>query len=292
MNAILTLLCLLSIVLSLNALTFSPDEISQVTNGRNFKGRVVLVTGSSSGIGEAIVKLFSLLGAKVVVTGRRAAEVKRVAQEAQQLSPEKLKPLEVVADVAKSDDLERLMDETIKTYGKLDVLVNNAGIYKIAAFSDTKNYMKIYDQTFQVNVRPVLELSQLAVPHLGKTNGSIITTSSRLAEHPMPYGSAYCMSKAALDMMTKALALELGPNIRVNSINPGLTETNLNSDPDVDPALIKALQTTIRNKTPLGRLGSPLDMAKAVVFVASTDGQFINGANINIDGGIKDFGFN
>ncbi|CAG2105371.1 unnamed protein product [Medioppia subpectinata] len=280
-------------VLSINALTFTPEEISQLKSGRNFKDRVVLVTGSSSGIGEAIVKLFSLYGAKVVVTGRKAAEVKRVAQEAQELSPKKLKvsiPLEVVADVTKREDLKRLMDETIKTYGKLDVLVNNAGIFKMAPFKDTRNYMKTYDQTFQVNVRPVLELSQLAVPHLGKTNGTIITTSSRLAEHPTPFGSAYSMSKAAIDMMTKALALELGPKIRVNSINPGLTQTNLNSD--VDPAIARFIQTTVKNNTPLGRLGTPLDMAKAVVFLASTDGQFINGANINIDGGIRDFGIN
>ncbi|CAG2118414.1 unnamed protein product, partial [Medioppia subpectinata] len=183
MNLLVTISWLLSIVLVVDAFTFSAQQISQVKNGRNFKGRVVLVTGSSSGIGEAIVKLFSLLGAKVVVTGRSAAKLKRVAHEAYQLSPKKIKPLEVVADVTKSDDLKRLIDETIKTYGKLDVLVNNAGVFKLSGIRDKKNFMKTYDQIFQVNVRPVLELSQLAVPHLERNNGTIISTSSLMAEH-------------------------------------------------------------------------------------------------------------
>ncbi|CAG2180696.1 unnamed protein product, partial [Oppiella nova] len=99
-----------------------------VDGGLPSTGKVVLVTGSSSGIGKGIVKLFSVLGAEVVVTGRKEGQVKRVAQEVQELSPKKLKPLAVVADVTKNDDLNRLMNETIKTFGKLDVLVNNAGM--------------------------------------------------------------------------------------------------------------------------------------------------------------------
>ncbi|CAG2106919.1 unnamed protein product, partial [Medioppia subpectinata] len=229
-----------------------PEEISEAKSGRHFNNRVVLVTGSSSGIGEAIVKLFSLLGAKVVVTGRKAGEVKRVANEAHQLSPHKHRPLEVVADVTKPDDLKKLMDETIKTYGKLDVLVNNAGMFKMSGIRDNKNFIKTYDETFQVNVRPVLKLSQLAVPHLDKTNGTIISTSSRLSENPHRFGSAYSMSKAAIDMATKVLALELGPNIRVNSVNPALTETNMNAY--VEPEVMKVLMDRVSKDTPLKRL--------------------------------------
>ncbi|CAG2176927.1 unnamed protein product, partial [Oppiella nova] len=265
------------------------EDINQVKSSRNFRGKVVLVTGSSSGIGEGIVKLFSILGAKVVVTGRKAAEVTRVAKEAQELSPKKEKPLEVVADVTKSDDLNRLMSETIKTFGRLDVLVNNAGIFKMAGIKDKRNFMKVFDQTIQVNLRPYLELIQLAIPHLEKTNGTIISTSSRLSENPVRMGMAYGISKAGVDMMTKTLALELGPKIRVNAVNPGPTESNLNSNTGFDPNIMNALMGQLMENTPLRRLGEPLDVAKAVVFLASSDARFITGANINIDGGLQAF---
>ncbi|CAG2181881.1 unnamed protein product, partial [Oppiella nova] len=130
----------------------SNDEFKQVKTAYNFTGKVILTTGSSSGIGEGVVKLFSRLGANVVVTGRKAPEVKRVAKEAQELSPNNLKPLEVVADVAKSEDLKRLLSETIKTFGKLDILVNNAGMGRYVNIKDD-GILANFDQTMNVNLR-------------------------------------------------------------------------------------------------------------------------------------------
>ncbi|CAG2180562.1 unnamed protein product, partial [Oppiella nova] len=130
----------------------SNDIYKQAKNSRDFTGKVVLVTGSSSGIGEGIAKLFSVLGANVVVTGRKEDQVKRVAQEVQELSPKKLKPLAVVADVTKSDDLNNLMNQTIKTFGKLDVLVNNAGMGMFVSVKD-KNLMKVFDNVLRINLR-------------------------------------------------------------------------------------------------------------------------------------------
>ncbi|CAG2176508.1 unnamed protein product, partial [Oppiella nova] len=150
------------------------DIYKRAKNSRDFTGKVVLVTGSSSGIGEGIVKLLSVLGAKVVVTGRKEDQVKRVAQEVQELSPKRLKPLAVVADVTKSYDLNNLMNQTIKTFGKLDVLVNNAGIGMFAGVKDN-NLMKVFDKVIRTNLRAYVKLSQLAIPYLEETNGTIIS---------------------------------------------------------------------------------------------------------------------
>ncbi|CAG2117686.1 unnamed protein product, partial [Medioppia subpectinata] len=258
------------------------DEFKGVKKPYDFTGKVVLTTGSSSGIGEAVVKLFSLLGASVVVTGRKGQEVSRVAKEAQDLSPQKLKLLEVVADVGKSDDLKRLLDETIKAYGKLDVLVNNAGFGQYAGIRDPK-LMQVFDTTIAVNLRAYLELIQLSVPYLDQTNGTIISMSSIAALTPSMIGMSYDVSKAAIDMMSKSLALELGPKIRINVINPGVTFTNFYHE---NPSINADTVSRFIASTPLKRVGHPLDMARAVVFLASSDANFITGANLVIDGGV------
>ncbi|CAG2172025.1 unnamed protein product, partial [Oppiella nova] len=128
-------------------------------SSRNFTGKVILVTGSSSGIGEGIVKLMSILGAKVVVTGTTDAKVKAVAKECEDLSPYKLKPLEVVADLTKSDDLNRVIAETVKTFGRLDVLVNNAGIRSQLTTILQTDVMKAWDQLYSLDLRAVVELT-------------------------------------------------------------------------------------------------------------------------------------
>ncbi|CAG2170344.1 unnamed protein product, partial [Oppiella nova] len=189
-------------------------------------------------------------------------------------------PLEVVADVTKNNDLERLINQTIEKFGKLDVLVNNVGIGVFTTIRDT-NFITAYDKTFNANLRAGLKLIQLAVPYLEATNGTIISTSSVASQlpaiSPLPYGA----SKAALDYATRALAVELGPRIRVNAINPGfiLTEALIKSFPD--QVIERGSQTAL-----LKRLGQPLDVAKGVAFLASSDAQFITGTNLVIDGGI------
>ncbi|XP_054152620.1 uncharacterized protein LOC128951397 [Oppia nitens] len=150
----------------------------------DFTDKVVLTTGSSSGIGAAIVKLFAQFGANVVVTGRNVTEIQIVANECQNLSPKKLKPLQVVADISNDKQLTDLLKKTIDTYGKLDVLVNNAGIAPLSMLNDTK-FMSIFDKVMAVNLRPYVELSYLAAPYLQKTNGTIISTSSIVSMVPV-----------------------------------------------------------------------------------------------------------
>ncbi|XP_054152621.1 3-oxoacyl-[acyl-carrier-protein] reductase FabG-like [Oppia nitens] len=274
---------LILFVLCIGALNGTKLQFDSI-NTYNFTNKVVLTTGSSSGMGEDIVKLFSQLGANVVVTGRNATEIQRVANECQNLSPKKLKPLQVVADVSDDKQLTDLLKKTIDTYGKLDVLVNNAGIGGLKPIVDPK-FMENFDKIMSINLRPYVQLSHLAVPYLMKTNGTIISTSSSLTMSPLKNNLAYIVSKAATDMMTRVLALELGPNIRVNTINPGLTQTNFH-DGVIDPVIIEAFLKLVVAHTPLKRLGQPMDMAKGVVFLASDQASFITGANLVIDGGL------
>ncbi|CAG2119221.1 unnamed protein product, partial [Medioppia subpectinata] len=187
------------------------EDYKAVAKSRDFTGSVVVVTGSSSGIGEGIVKLFSILGANVVVTGTTATKVQRVAKEVQELSPLKLKPLEVVGDLTKTSDINILIDSTVKTFGKIDVLVNNAGIYKLANIT-SPDLLLVWDQIFAVNLRDVVELIHRSVPHLEKTNGTIIDISSVSAIAPVKmFGPALPAAKAGINMLTEILALELGP---------------------------------------------------------------------------------
>ncbi|XP_054152626.1 3-oxoacyl-[acyl-carrier-protein] reductase FabG-like [Oppia nitens] len=279
---------LVLLVLCIGALNGAESRARQSANSKNiynFADKVVLTTGSSSGMGAEIVKLFSQFGAKVVVTGRNAADIQRVANECQNLSPKKLKPLQVVADVSNDKQLADLLKKTIDTYGKLDVLVNNAGIGGMTPIRDPK-FMANFDKIMSVNLRPYVQLSYLAVPHLKKTNGTIISTSSALTMAPAKYQLPYIMSKSAVDMMTRVLALELGPKIRVNTINPGVTLTSFHNIKGMDPSIIQAMMKLIAERTPLKRLGQPMDMAKGVVFLASDQAQFMTGINLVIDGGL------
>ncbi|CAG2176565.1 unnamed protein product, partial [Oppiella nova] len=279
---------LLALIAFINANEFelfeNNDIYDEVRDSRNLTGKVVLVTGSSSGIGEQIVKLFSALGASVVVTGINDTDIQRVVQETQELSPHKLKPLGVTADLTKMAELDHLLDETIKTFGKLDVLVNNAGLYLLASIAD-KRFLDIFDEFEKVDTRAALQLIQNAIPYLGRTNGTIINVSSVLTERPQKSMLAYEMAKQALELSTEILSLELAPQgIRANTISQGAVQSHpLNQ---TDPIAVARYNNSVSH-TPLARIGVPIDIAKGVVFLASSDADFITGHNLVVDGGIR-----
>ncbi|CAM6031952.1 unnamed protein product, partial [Sphagnum compactum] len=196
-------------------------------------------------------------------------------------------PLEVVADLTKQEDAKRLVETTIKQYGKLDVLVNNAGSGVLSSVKDDK-ILEEFDKVFNIDVRAVVEMIHLSIPYLEKSKGTIINISSIAGLSPHTGQLSYQIAKASLDMMAKVLAIELGPSgIRVNNINPGFIETYFSdaTGVKVPDELKKKLIEKAVNVTPLKRAGEPLDIAKGIVFLSSTDAQFITGANLVIDGG-------
>lgn len=253
-----------------------------MSNTRCFEGRVVLITGSSSGIGEGIAIYLSSLGANVVITGRDQQRIKSVADKCRQSSNTKV--LEVTADLQNDEDIRRLINETINEFGKLDVLVNNAGICKFTSVSDP-TILQTYEKIMSTNVRGVLFLITLAIPHLEKTKGNIVNVSSTLGLRPSGPFTVYCMAKSALDMMTKCLALELGPKrIRVNSINPAAIRTPIFDKFGSEAFNLESLIKMTEASYPLGRIGEPIDCAKAVAYLASDDASFVSGVCMPVDG--------
>ena len=176
----------------------------------NLSGKVALITGASSGIGAATAVLFSRLGAKLAITGRNESNLQDVAKNcASQLSAETSDPLLLIGDVTSEQDVKRFVDKTVERFGRLDVLINNAGVLEIGSIETTS--LEQYDRVMNVNVRAVYHLTMLAVPHLIETQGSIINVSSVAGTRSFDGVLAYCVSKSALDQLTRCTALELAP---------------------------------------------------------------------------------
>ena len=243
------------------------------------KNKVAVVTGASKGIGAAIAKKFAAAGASVVVnyaSSREGADA--VVAEITKAGG---KAVAVQADMSKQADIDRLFAETKQAFGKLDVLVNNAGIFEFRPLEaiDTEHFHK----QFNLNVLGLLLATKKAAELFGEAGGVVINTSSVVAVSPQPSGSVYSATKAAVDAITRSLAIELGPKrIRVNSVNPGMIETE-----GVHTAgfLGTDFHKKLLAETPLGRIGRPDDIAKAELFLASDDSGWVTGETLIVSGG-------
>ncbi|MBP9090307.1 glucose 1-dehydrogenase [bacterium] len=245
------------------------------------EGKVAIVTGASKGIGASIAKHLAAEGAAVIVNYASSKEgADAVVAEIEKAGG---KAVAVKADVAKKAEIESLFAQAIKSFGKLDILVNNAGRYEFAPIEAvTEDH---FHKMFDLNVLGLILSAQEAVKHFGPDGGNIINISSVVSYLTPPYGSVYSATKAAVDAVTKSLAKELGPKqIRVNSINPGMVETE-------GLAAAGMTEGDFRNKivadTPLGRIGQPKDIATAAVFFASSDSAWITGETLVIAGGLR-----
>ncbi len=245
------------------------------------QGKVAIVTGASKGIGAAIAIDLGAEGASVAVnysSSREGAE--RTVKEIERKGG---KAVAIQANVAKKDEIKRLFAETKRAFGKLDVLVNNAGIYEFVPLSDVtaEGFYKMFD----LNVLGLLLASQEAVKHFGRDGGSIINISSLASTYGLANGSVYCATKAAVDAITRSLAKELGPlKIRVNSINPGIVVTEGVRSKGIEDS---DLRKQTERQTPLGRIGEPKDIAPAAVYLASTDSAWVTGETLFISGGFR-----
>lgn len=249
----------------------------------SFLGKVVLVTGSSSGIGAATAVHLSKLGAILSLTGRNVESLNKIAQECQKAEGSK-KPFVVPGDLNNEKDVENIIASTVKEYGKLDVLINNAGIIEMGSIENTS--LEQYDRLMNTNVRSIYQLTMLAVPHLIKTKGNIVNVSSVNGIRAFPNVLAYCVSKAAVDQITRCTALELAPKqVRVNSVNPGVIVTNLQKRGGLSDEAYQAFLERSKETHALQRPGQPNEVAEAIAFLASNAASNITGVTLSVDGG-------
>uniref|UniRef100_A0AAR5Q035 Uncharacterized protein n=1 Tax=Dendroctonus ponderosae TaxID=77166 RepID=A0AAR5Q035_DENPD len=215
-----------------------------------FIGKVVLITGASSGIGAATAQHFAKLGASLALTGRNKDNLQKVATECSKIGAKK-EPLLLIAELTNEDQTKAIVDDTVIHFGKLDVLVNNA-----------------------------------AVPHLIATKGNVVNVSSVNGIRAFSGVLAYCMSKAAVDQFTRCTALELAPKqVRVNAVNPGVVLTELQKRGGMNQEQYEAFLKRSQETHALGRPGNPEEVAKTIAFLASDSASFITGASLPVDGG-------
>lgn len=245
-----------------------------------FTGKVVLITGASSGIGAATAQHLSKLGASLALAGRNEENLKKVAKECSECADTLL----LIGELTNEKDTKAILDKTIDRFGKLDVLINNAGILESGSIENTS--LAQYDRIMNTNVRSIYHLTTLAVPHLIKTKGNVVNVSSVNGIRAFPGVLAYNMSKAAVDHFTRCAALDLAPKqVRVNSVNPGVTITNLHKNSGMNMEQYEAFLKKSETTHALGRPGQAEEVARTIAFLASDDASYITGASIPVDGG-------
>jgi NAD(P)-dependent dehydrogenase (short-subunit alcohol dehydrogenase family) len=246
-----------------------------------FTGKVVVVTGATSGIGRATAEAFGREHASLVLVGRddnalcSAAEAVRAAGG---------RAATCRADVTAADAPERIVAAAVDAYGGLDVLVNAAGVIASGTLDSTTD--DVWDTMMSVNARAPFRLMRAASSHLATRQGSVVNVSSVNGLRSFPGVLAYCVSKSAVDQLTRCAAIEMAPlGVRINAVNPGVTVTNLHRRSGMGEAQYAAFLERSRTTHPLGRPGRPEDIAELILFLASDRAGWMTGETIPVDGG-------
>jgi 3-oxoacyl-[acyl-carrier protein] reductase len=245
------------------------------------KNKVAVVTGASKGIGAGIAKGLAAEGASVVVNYASSKEgADRVVAE---ITEQGGKAVAVQGDVSQASDVQRLFAETRRAFGKLDVLVNNAGVYQFAPLEDITEEQ--FHRQFNTNVLGLILATQEAAKMFGPEGGTVINIGSTVSTLAPPASAVYTATKGAVDAVTHVLAKELGPKkVRVNSINPGMVETEgVRSAGFIGTDLQKQFEA----QTPLGRIAQPGDITPIAVFLASSDSGWLTGETLVASGGLR-----
>ncbi|KAK0407164.1 hypothetical protein QR680_019046 [Steinernema hermaphroditum] len=250
-----------------------------------FVGKVAIVTGSSNGIGQAAAVLLASEGASVTIHGRSEEGLQTTEKLILDRGIPSERILSVQGDIEDEKTTKNLVEKTLERFGKIDVLVNNAGLAsKQGMIPDS---MDNYEYLHVVNIKSVIKLIQLAEPYLEKTKGSIVNVSSICSTKASPRLVYYSMSKAALDHYMRSRTHELAKKgIRINNLNPGLTRTNAFAASGMTPDQVEQFIGALEAKIPLGRAGSSEEMAKAIAFLASDDASYVTGVALVTDGGL------
>jgi NAD(P)-dependent dehydrogenase (short-subunit alcohol dehydrogenase family) len=250
-------------------------------------GYVALVSGGGTGIGEAIARAFARAGAAVAISGRRSGVLEVAATAIEQETGVQVLP--IAGDVADRADCERMVRETMTGFGRLDALVNNAGVSRGGPLGSMAE--PTVHEVVDVDLKGPIFLTQAALPHLTRSGesrrASILNISSSVTVHPVPNYSVYSAAKAGLDMLTRCWAIELAPaRIRVNAILPGIVRTPV-FEGMLPKEAIEAHLERFGRLTPLGRIGEPEDVARLALFLASPASEWTTGAVIPLDGGLS-----
>lgn len=240
-----------------------------------FANKVVIVTGGASGIGEAAVRRFAAEGASVVIADIRPDALERIAGD---LGREKHHTVEV--DMLDPAAIDRMIDETVDRFGRIDTLVNNAGMGSFGRVTEID--LDHWRQVMGIDVEAVFWASRQAIPHLSRVGGSIVNVASA-SGMAADYGfAAYNAAKAAVINLTRAMAIDHAPEIRVNAVSPGLTATPLATGLTGNPVIMAAYEPVLAMKRP----AEPSEIAGAIAFLASDDASYVNGHNLVVDGGM------
>jgi NAD(P)-dependent dehydrogenase (short-subunit alcohol dehydrogenase family) len=247
----------------------------------SFEGQVALVTGGSSGIGKAVAVQLAEAGARVLITGRHEDTLRAVTDQHKGIGY-------VVADIAEARDVARTFEEVRKRFGRLDTLVNNAGILEIAPLADASPAH--VRRTWETNVLGLIETTRAALPLLRASKGAIVNLATAIADEPFANMSVYCASKAAVLALTRSWAQELAADgIRVNAVSPGPIATPMFSAEKlgVTPPFVDQLASSVLGMVPLKRFGQPEEVAHVIAFLASREASYVTGAQYPVGGGIE-----
>jgi NAD(P)-dependent dehydrogenase (short-subunit alcohol dehydrogenase family) len=248
---------------------------------KEFSGKVLLVTGATSGIGRATALRFAASGAKVAAVGRQEDALAAVAEEITKLGGT---PLAIRADLSVENEASRVIAKAKESFGGIDVLVNAAGHISSGTIENTS--IEAWDAMLNINLRAVFALMKQAVPFLIERRGNIVNVSSVTGLRSFPGVLAYCVSKAGLDQLTRCAALELAAKgVRVNAVNPGVVVTEIHKRGGMDEDQYAAFLEHSKQTHPLGRVGDAREIAELVFFLASERAAWITGGTYSIDGG-------
>jgi len=240
-----------------------------------FEGRLCVVTGATSGIGMATARRLALQGGRVAAVGRNSDALAT-------LNGKNIRTYQ--ADLSDTQATEKFAAAVLKDFGGVDILVNAAGILGMGTIENTT--LAAYDEMMNINVRSVLHLTQLLLPSIIERKGNIVNLSSVTGPRAFPGVLTYCVSKAAIDQLTRCAALELAPKgVRVNAVNPGVVRTNLHLNAGMSGEAYEAFVERSKTTHPLGRVGNPEEVADLIVFLASPKAGWITGGTFPIDGG-------
>lgn len=246
-----------------------------------FAEKVVLVTGATSGIGHACALRFAAAGASVGALGRNHKALLTVSKEIEERGG---KPLTLTADLSVDSESSRAISQIQGAFGGIDVLVNAAGHISTGTIEDTST--ESWDALMNINVRAIFRMMQYALPSLISRRGNVVNVSSVTGLRAFPGVLAYCVSKAALDQLTRCAALELAAKgVRVNAVNPGVVITEIHRRGGMSESDYTAFLERSKQTHPLGRVGNASEIAELVLFLASERASWITGASYAIDGG-------